>query len=241
VNLLKRHLTVANLLSCLALFVALSGIAYAATTVGKKSIKAQHLANGSVTAQKIRREAVTTPKLRNAAVISTKIATGAVGTLQIADGSVRSSKLGGGVVTSGKLKDGAVTGEKLANNAVTASKIAADAVTTGKIQEGAVTAAKLAPSLNSQLLKNVTYATAASLSNNSEATKTVTATCTAGKQVVGGGAKVVGGDVLVAVTESAPSTPTAEGKRTGWTAAATEATGSGTNWSVEAFAICAEF
>ncbi len=240
-NHLKRHLSVANVLSCIALFVALSGATYAATTASKNSVKAKSIAKGAVTTPKLRNGAVTTPKIRNGAVIGAKIAAGAVGSSQLLDGGVRSVDLGGSVVTTAKLKDAAVTGSKLASNAVTASKIAADAVTTGKIQEGAVTGVKLAPSFNAQLVKNVSYVPAASASNTSEATKTATATCPTGKQVVGGGAKVIGGDVLVAVTESAPAPANAEGKRTAWVAVAREATGSAVAWSVEAHAICAEF
>jgi hypothetical protein len=241
VNLFKKHLSVANVLSCLALFVALSGATYAATTASKNSVKAKSIAKGAVTTPKLKNGSVTTAKLANGAVIGVKIAAGAVGSTQLADGAVRSSKLGGSVVTTGKLKDGNVTGEKLASNAVTASKLAADAVTTGKIQEGAVTGTKLAPSFLAQLVKNVSYVTAASASNTSEATKTATAACPSGKQVVGGGAKVLGCDQLIAVIESAPTPANAEGKRAGWTGAAKEAAVNGVAWSVEAFAICAEF
>ena len=46
---LKRHLSVANVISCMALFVALSSVTYAATSLGNKSVKAQHIANGAVT------------------------------------------------------------------------------------------------------------------------------------------------------------------------------------------------
>lgn len=240
-NLLKKHLSVANVLSCMALFVALSGVAYAAGTIGKKSVKTQHLGNGSVTTPKLRNWAVTTAKLRNLSVSTPKLATAAVIAEKLANGAVRSSALGGGVVTTGKLKDGAIATDKLANGAVTNSKLGADALSAGKIQDGAVTAAKLSPSLYAQLLKNASYVTVASLSNTSEATKTATASCPAGKQVVGGGAKVVGGDVLVAITESAPTPVDAAGKRTGWTAVAQEAAASTVNWSVEAYATCAEF
>ena len=52
---LSKHLSFANAISCIALFVALSGAAYAATTLGKKSVKTQNLANGSVTTLKLRR------------------------------------------------------------------------------------------------------------------------------------------------------------------------------------------
>lgn len=229
---LSKHLNFANVISCIALFVALSGAAYAAkATLGNKSVKTRNLANGSVSTLKLRSGAVTTLKLGNGAVTGAKIAPGAVGSTQLADGGVRSIDLGGGVVTEGKIKNGAVT----------ESKLGANAVSTGKIQNGAVTSGKLATSFLAQLVKNVSYVTTASASNTSESTKTATASCPTGKQVVGGGAKVIGGDKLVALTQSAPTTPTSEGKRTGWAAVARETEAGIIAWSVEAYAICAEF
>lgn len=239
---LSKHLNFANVISCIALFVALSGAAYAAqATLGNKSVKTRNLANGSVNTLKLRSGAVTTLKLRNGAVTGPKVAPGAIGSTQIADGAVRSAALGGGVVTEGKLKNGAVTESKLFNSAVTNSKIGPNAVATGKIADGAVTAVKLAPSLYTQLLKNASYVTATSASNTSDATKTVTATCPAGKQVVGGGAQAIGGDTVIAVTGSAPTPTNSESKRTGWTATASQVALTAVAWSVEATAICAEF
>lgn len=239
---LSKHLTFSNAISCVALFVALSGAAYAAkATLGNKAVKTRNLANGSVTAVKLRGGAVRTVKLRNGAVTGAKIAPGAVGTNQLADGGVRSADLGGGVVTTAKLKNGAVTSEKIENNAVSENQLSPNAVATGKVQNGAITAAKLSPTFLAQLVKNVSYVTGTSKSNNTEASKLASAECPAGRQVVGGGAKVVGGDVLIAITESAPFAAEVEGKRKGWTATAQEASPSGTAWSVEATAICAEF
>ena len=250
-NHLKRHLSVANVISCIALFVALSGATYAATTVSKNSVKAKSIAkgavtkpklrNGAVTTAKIRNGAVTMAKIRNGAVVGAKIAPGAVGSTQLLDGGVRSIDLGGQVVTTGKLKDEAVTREKLAGNTVTASKIAADSVTTGKIQDGAVTAAKLAPSFNAQLLKNVSYVSATSLSNSSEAAKTVTATCPSGKKVLGGGARIAGTTTTVAITQSAPPSDAFLSTRpTSWEAKAAAIAAEANPWAVEAFAVCAE-
>jgi hypothetical protein len=239
---LSKHLSFANAVSCIALFVALSGAAYAATTtLGKKSVKTRNLANGSVTTLKLRGGSVTNLKLRNGAVTGPKIALGTIGSTQLANGSIRSAQLGGGVVTEGKLKNGAVTESKIFNGAVTSSKLEPNAVATGKIQDGAVTSAKLAPTLLGQLVKNVSYVSATSASNTSDATKTATAICPTGKQVVGGGAKAIGGDTVIPITESAPAPANAESKRTGWTATATEVATTTVNWSVEAFAICAEF
>lgn len=230
---LKRHLSVANLISCIALFVALSSVAYAATNLTNKSVKQRHIANGAVTTLKLRNGAVTTPKLRNGAVVATKIAPGQIGTNQLSDGGVRSADLGGGVVTEGKIKNGSVTESKLASNAVS----------TGKLENGAVTSAKLSSSLLAQLVKNVTYVSKASGTPAGETSattpQTITAECPAGKQAIGGGVRIIPGDAtVVQITESVPFAA-GDGKRTGWTASAktNEAT---KTFAVEAYAVCAE-
>jgi hypothetical protein len=230
VNRLKRHLSVANVLSATALFVALSGTAYATSQMAKNSVKTRHLGKGAVTTQKLRNGAVTTPKLRNGAVIAAKLRDGSVVNRTLADASVRAVNLGGGVVTSAKLKNGAVNNSKLGSNAVT----------TGKIGDGAVTGAKLSSSFLAQLVRNVTYVTKESEANPDDVPKTVTAECPGGKQVTGGGALIKGADVeLVAITESAPALNT-ENKRTGWRASAREISPEASSWSVEVYAVCAE-
>lgn len=237
-NLLRKHLTVANVLSGIALFVALSGAAYAATTAARNSVKASSIAKGAVTTPKLRNGAVTGAKLRNGAVTTAKIAAGAVGSSQIGNGAVRSEQLAGGVVTSAKLKNGAVTGEKIAGNAVGASQLGANSVATAKIQDGAVSSSKLASSVLAAVAKNVSYASAkTALSEVSP--KGVTAECPAGKQAIGGGYRVeLGTAEVVTAIESMPFVGSG-GKRTGWavTARSPEPT---KTWAVEAFAICAE-
>lgn len=236
---LSKHLNVANVISCIALFVALSGAAYAAkATLGNKAVKTRNLANGSVSTLKLRSGAVTTLKLRNGAVTGIKIAPGAVGSTQLADGGVRSVDLGGGVVTEGKLKNGAVTESKLFNSAVTNSKLGPNSVATGKIADGAVTSAKLAPSFLGQLVKNVSYVTESSgiIPISSE---TITAQCPAGKRVIGGGARIVGPNAKVALSESGPVVD--GGNHTGWTATANEFAEEAADWTLDVTAICAEF
>jgi hypothetical protein len=238
---LSKHLTFANAISCIALFVALSGAAYAATTtLGKKSVKTQNLANGSVTTLKLRGGSVTNLKLRNGAVTGNKIAPGTIGSSLLASGSVRSEQLGGGVVTSGKLKNGAVTSEKLVGSAVGANQLAANSVANGKIQDGAVTSQKLASTLLGQLVRNVSYVSKVSGPVATASPQTATAECPGGRQVIGGGAKLLPGDAtIVQLTESVPSVGT-ENKRTGWTAVA-KTSEVGKTFAVEAVAICAEF
>jgi hypothetical protein len=206
---------VANVLSCIALFVALSGVAYAAT-LGKNQVKAKNIAKGAVTTPKLKNGAVTSPKLANGAVINSKIANGAV--------------------TGSKLANEAVGSGKLAKNAVTTNKIGTESVTTGKLGKEAVTSAKV--SFYTQLVKNVTYVNAESPTDSEDA-KTVTASCPAGKQAIGGGARVNGELKEVAVTGSNPFVGTS-GERTGWSAFARESSATASNWSVAAFAVCAE-
>jgi trimeric autotransporter adhesin len=219
---LGKHLTFANVVSCLALFMAMSGAAYAAKTL----VKTQNLVNGAVTTPKLRNGAVTTKKLRNGAVTGQKIAPATIGSGQLANGSVRSGQLGGQVVTEPKIKNGAVS----------ESKLGAEAVSTGKLKKEAVTASTLSANFYGQLLKNVSYATKTSASDE-VSPKAITAECPTGKEVVGGGARsVLGTSTESSLIESTPFVD-GSGKRTGWTA---KAAGSAGTFAVEAVAICAE-
>lgn len=237
---LSKHLSFANAISCIALFVALSGAAYAATTIGNKAVKTQNLANGSVTTLKLRSGAVTNLKLRNGSVTGAKIAPATIGSSQLASGAVRSAQLGGGVVTEAKLKDRAVGGNKIARGAITDFQLAPDAVGAGKILRGSITARDISEALLKQIAKNASYVTKASLSNNSETTKSVLAECPFGKQAIGGGAQISGNPTGVGIVRSAP-TVGGDGKATSWAATAEVFSGSPPAWAIEAFAICAEF
>jgi hypothetical protein len=111
---MKPRLSYANVVSTLALFVAISGAsAYAANQLAAKSVGEPQLRPGAVTADKIRTNAVTAPKIKAAAVKQGKLA----------DGSVTAAKLSLSSVTGGALSAGSVTGEKIAPEAVTGEKV----------------------------------------------------------------------------------------------------------------------
>jgi len=130
VRAFRRHLSYANVISTLALFIALGmGSAYAASQLGPKSVGAKQLRPGAVTADKIRKHAVTAPKLKAGAVKQGKIATNAI--------------------TADKIAAGAVNGAKLPNEVVTTEKIAADAVTGGKVNEASLSQVPAAATANS--------------------------------------------------------------------------------------------
>jgi hypothetical protein len=218
VNKLKRHLSVANVLSCIALFVALGGTAFAAMKIGPGQVKAVNIAKQAVTNPKIKQQAVTSGKIK--------------------DGSVNALDIGAGQVTGEKIATGAVTGKKIGKKAVSPRTIAEEAVTGGKLADEAVTASKLSASLYSQLVRNVTYVNASSASS-SEPNKTVTASCPTGKQAIGGGVRLEGELAEVSVTGSYPVSSGTT--RTGWEALAHETAGDPPgDWSVTAFVVCAE-
>ena len=123
---MKPKLTYANVVSTIALFLALSGAtAFAVNQLPKKSVGAKQLRPGAVVADKIRKNAVTAPKLKAEAVKSGKIAAFAV----------KEAKLGGASVTNAKLADGAVSTEKIAAGAVTGAQI--EEGTVGKVPAAA--------------------------------------------------------------------------------------------------------
>ncbi len=143
---IRNKLTYSNVISSIALFAALTGVAVAAG-VPQNSVGNKQLKNGAVSTKKLHREAVTNHKLGAGAVTQGKISGAAITNSKLANGSVTNSKLGNGSVNSSKLGANSVTTGALKNDAVTSSKLAGSAVTTGAIKNGAVTAAKLDPGL----------------------------------------------------------------------------------------------
>jgi hypothetical protein len=99
---IRRRLTFANVMSVIAVFIALGGSAYA-FKLGKNSVGTKQLKNNAVTTAKIKNKAVTGAKVADASL------TGA----NLANGTVSSSKLAAGAVGSGGIADGAVSGSKL--------------------------------------------------------------------------------------------------------------------------------
>ena len=237
---MKKYVNPSTVIACMALFVALSGAAYAAQ-LGKNAVKTKNIANGAVTAAKVKGNSINASKIANGAVIGSKIANGAVGSSKLADASVRSNALGGGVVTTGKIKDLSVSDTKLNSNAVTSTKIAANAVETGKLANEAVTGQKMSAALLAQLVKNVSFGAEKSITNNAAASKGTTASCPTGKVAIAGGARIVGtGVTTVALTLSSPVFNPTTGKPTGWEAAAVPFAPEAAEWAVEAHVICAE-
>ena len=67
-----------NIIAFIALFIALGGTSYAATTLAASSVGTKQLKNGAVTTAKVKASAVTAAKIRTGAVTTAKVAADAV-------------------------------------------------------------------------------------------------------------------------------------------------------------------
>lgn len=116
----KPRLTYANVVSTLALFLALSGgVAFAASKVNSAD-----LAPGAVRTSNVFKRAIT----------SGKLAVGAVRSNQIVDGAVGAKQLGDGAVGSKQISDSAVGAKQIVNGAVGSRQIGSAAVAPSNLQ-----------------------------------------------------------------------------------------------------------
>ncbi len=86
---IRKHITYANVMSSIAVFLVLGGgAAYAAKKIGSNEIK-----GNSITTGKIKKEAVTTSKIKNNSISTAKIQNDAVTGAKVKDGSLTGSDI----------------------------------------------------------------------------------------------------------------------------------------------------
>ncbi|HEX5525738.1 MAG TPA: hypothetical protein VFX44_00905 [Solirubrobacterales bacterium] len=78
---LRKRLTFANVMSMVAVFIALGGAAFAATQLPKNSVGSKQLKKNAVTAAKIKKNAVTTSKIKKDAVTGAQVNESTLGTV----------------------------------------------------------------------------------------------------------------------------------------------------------------
>ena len=113
-NSMRKHLTYANVVSSICLFLLLGGgAALAAGQLGKNTVGTKQL----------KKNAVTAAKLKNNSVSGAKIQANAISSEKIADGAVTLAKLGGDSVDSSKVIDKSLTGQDVAPESLTGGNI----------------------------------------------------------------------------------------------------------------------
>lgn len=111
---IRKHLSYANVMSTLAVFLLLGGAgAYAA----QKKIGATAIKSSAVTTAKIKNGAVTAPKVKAGAISSDKIVDGAIGNSKLAEGSVTTGKIANDAVTGDKVVESTLSEVPTANSA----------------------------------------------------------------------------------------------------------------------------
>jgi len=106
----RPRLTYANVVSTLALFLALGGSATFAASkirsgdIAPRAVKSGNLARGAVHASNVFKRAIVSGKLALGAVRSNQIADGAVGAKQIGAGAIGADQIGSGTIAPSNLE-----------------------------------------------------------------------------------------------------------------------------------------
>ncbi|HET9676461.1 MAG TPA: hypothetical protein VFP21_03030 [Solirubrobacterales bacterium] len=119
----------ALVISCLALFLALTGSALA-VGLAKNSVRSAQIVDGSVRTVDLRDNAVNAQKIAPDSVGSEEIAENAVASPEVAPESLTSQDLGDASVTSSEVADQSLTASDLGPNSVAASELAGVTVRT---------------------------------------------------------------------------------------------------------------
>jgi hypothetical protein len=130
---MRPRLTFANVVSVIALFVALGGTAIATHPGGQNTIstadiingqvKTDDLGNGDVKVADVGQGAVATDEIVNGQVKASDIGDGQVKTAEIANGQVLGADIGEGEVRSGDVANDNLTGTDVANNSLKGADI----------------------------------------------------------------------------------------------------------------------
>jgi hypothetical protein len=203
----------ALVISCLALFLGLTGSALAA----KATIGSNQIVNGSVRTVDLRDSAVNSAKVADTSITANDLATDSVGTDEIAKDAVKSDEIADNAVASTEVAPDSLTAGDLASNSVTSLEIDNQTINSNDIGPNAVNADELSVVIQRTNSKSLAAGTNGSVS----------VPCQAGEQVLSGGGAP--SNFGVEMTSNAPS-------GNGWFYAASNKTA--TTQSITVYALC---
>jgi hypothetical protein len=120
---IRNHLSFANAISMVALFVALGGTSIAAVSLSKNSVGAKQIKKNAVKAAEISRNAVGASEIRSNSVRGGDVGDGSIGSLDLGDNAVGSGELSDNSVGSGELSDNSVGSGELADGSVGSAEV----------------------------------------------------------------------------------------------------------------------
>jgi len=163
-------------ISCVALFLALAGTAFAAP---KFLVRSAQIVDATVRTVDLRDNAVTSPKIADATVTATDLGTDSVGSDEIAKDAVNSDEIAKDAVKTDEIAANAVASSEVADQSLTQDDLGPDSVGSSELQAGSVRSSELGPIIQ------VSNSTAIAAGANGS----VTANCPAGTTVISGGAQ----------------------------------------------------
>jgi hypothetical protein len=119
-------------ISCLALFLALTGSALA-VGIAKNSVRSAQIVDGSVRTVDLRDNAVTAPKIAPNSVASEEIAEDAVESPEVAPDALRAEDLGAASVASSEVVDQSLSASDLGADSVRSSELGPVTVRTNSV------------------------------------------------------------------------------------------------------------
>jgi hypothetical protein len=163
-------------ISCVALFLALVGTAFAAP---KFAVRSAQIVDATIRTVDLRDEAVKSAKVANGTLTADDLGIDSVNSDEIAENAVASSEVAPDSLTAGDLGAASVTSSEVADQSLNSNDLGSDSVGSSELQAGAVRASELGT-----IIQVSNSAGIAAGANGG-----VTATCPAGTTVISGGAQ----------------------------------------------------
>jgi hypothetical protein len=164
----------AIVISCLALFLALVGTAFAAP---KFAVRSAQIVDATIRTVDLRDEAVKSAKVANGTLTADDLGTDSVGSDEIAENAVASPEVAPDSLTTGDLGAASVASSEVADQSLTQDDVGPNSVGSSEIQAGAIRSSELGPIIQ------VSNSTPIKAGDNA----VVTANCPAGTTVISGG------------------------------------------------------
>lgn len=164
----------AMIVSCVALFLALTGSALA---VGKDTVRSAQIVDATIRTVDLRDEAVKSAKVADGTLTADDLGTDSVGTDEIAENAVASPEVAPDSLTAADLGPASVASSEVADQSLNATDLGPSSAGSSEIQSGAIRASELGA------IVQLTNSTPIKAGDNAS----VTATCPAGTTVISGG------------------------------------------------------
>ncbi|HEX5763895.1 MAG TPA: hypothetical protein VFY04_12350 [Solirubrobacterales bacterium] len=172
----KFRISPATVISCVALFLAMTGSALA---IGKNTVRSAQIVDGTVRTLDLRDDAVKSAKVANGTLTADDLGTDSVGADEIAENAVASPEVAPDSLAAGDLAANSVGSSEVSDQSLGDADLGANSVGSSELQAGAVRASELGPIIQ------VTNSTGIAAGANG----TVAVGCPAGTTVISGGAQ----------------------------------------------------